>query len=160
MTIHEAIDRLQALIDNSRSLPLTRTVVIDREEALELIDRLRESLPDEVKQARWTVQEQRRLIEEAQAEAARTLSQATERAQVMTGEHELLRRAERQAAQIIHDAGERADELRQSADAYAAEVMLQVEAHLMRTVQTVKRGIELLRRPAAPAGDPRSSARR
>ena len=160
MTIHEAIDRLQSLIDNSRTLPLTRTVVVDRDEALDLIDRLRESLPDEVKQARWTVQEQRRLIEEAQAEAARTLSQATERAQVMTGEHELLRRAEKQAAQILREAGERADELRQSADAYAAEVMLQVETHLMRTVQTVKRGIELLRRPATPTGEPRSPARR
>ena len=72
MNIHEAVDRLEYLIAHSRQIPLTRTVVIDQEEALACIDDLRLSLPDEIKQARWTLQEQQRLLSEAQSEAART----------------------------------------------------------------------------------------
>src|SRR5260370_8227295 len=86
MNIHEAIDRLEYLIAHSRQIPLTRTVVIDQEEALACVDDLRLSLPDEIKQARWTLQEQQRLLSEAQAEAARPVSKAGERAQTMIGQ--------------------------------------------------------------------------
>ena len=81
MNIHEAVDRLEYLIAHSRQIPLTRTVVIDQEEVLACIDELRLSLPDEIKQARWTLQAQQRLLPEAQAEAARATFKSPDRAQ-------------------------------------------------------------------------------
>jgi cell division septum initiation protein DivIVA len=149
MNIHEAIDRLEYLIAHSRQIPLTRTVVIDQEEALACIDDLRLSLPDEIKQARWTLQEQQRLLSEAQAEAARTVSKAGERAQTMIGQHDLVRRAEKQAEAMLRDASTRAEETRRAADRYASEVMQSLETQLLRTMATVKKGVEALRTPAA-----------
>jgi vacuolar-type H+-ATPase subunit H len=151
MNIHEAIDRLEYLIGHSRQIPLTRTVVIDQEEALACIDDLRLSLPDEIKQARWTLQEQQRLLSEAQTEAARTVSKAGERAQTMIGQHELVKRAEKQADALLKDAGMKADETRRAADRYAWEVMQNLETQLLRAVATVKKGVEALRTsPAKP----------
>lgn len=147
MNIHEAIDRLEYVILHSRQIPLTRTVVVDQEEALELVDNLRVKLPDEIKQARWTLQEQQRILSEAQAEAARMIAQAGQRAQAMIGQQELIKRAEKQAETITRDATARADEVRRAADAYAWEVMQNLEAQLVRTVATVKKGVESLRRP-------------
>ena len=145
MNIHEAIDRLEYLIAHSRQIPLTRTVVIDQEEALSCIDELRLSLPDEIKQARWTLQEQQRLLSEAQSEAARTVSKAGERATTMIGQQELVKRAEKQAEAILKDAAQRGEETRRAADRYAWEVMQSLEAQLLRTVATVKKGVEALR---------------
>lgn len=145
MNIHEAIDRLDYLIAHSRQIPLTRTVVIDQEAVLTCIDDLRLSLPDEIKQARWTLQEQQRLLSEAQAEASRTISKASERAQTMMGQQELLKRAEKQAETILRDASARAEEVRRAADRYAWDVMQSLEAQLLRTVATVKKGVEALR---------------
>ena len=147
MNIHEAIDGLEYLIGHSRQIPLTRTVVIDQEEALQLIDDLRLALPDEITQARWTLQEQQRLLSEAQAEAARIISQAGERAQTMIGQQELHRRAEKQAEVLLKEASARADEVRKAADAYAFEVMQNLEAQLLKTMATVKKGVEALRKP-------------
>ncbi|HEV2013812.1 MAG TPA: hypothetical protein VGR77_08025 [Candidatus Dormibacteraeota bacterium] len=147
MNIHEAIDRLEYLIAHSRQIPLTRTVVIDQEEALACIDDLRLSLPDEIKQARWTLQEQQRLLSEAQAEAARTVTRASERAQTMIGQHELVKRAEKQAEQMLRETAAKADETRRAADRYAWEVMQSLESQLLRTVATVKKGVEALRTP-------------
>jgi len=147
MNIHEAVDRLEYLIAHSRQIPLTRTVVIDQEEALTCIDDLRLSLPDEIKQARWTLQEQQRLLSEAQAEAARTVSKASERAQTMIGQHELVKRAEKQAETMLKEAAAKADETRRAADRYAWDVMQSLEAQLLRTVATVKKGVEALRTP-------------
>jgi len=149
MNIHEAIDRLEYLIAHSRQIPLTRTVVIDQEEALTCIDDLRLSLPDEIKQARWTLQEQQRLLSEAQAEAARTVSKAGERAQTMIGQHDLVKRAEKQAEAMLKEASAKAEETRRSADRYASDVMQSLETQLLRTVATVKKGVEALRTPAA-----------
>jgi cell division septum initiation protein DivIVA len=149
MNIHEAIDRLEYLIAHSRQIPLTRTVVIDQEEALACIDDLRLSLPDEIKQARWTLQEQQRLLSEAQAEAARTVSKASERAQTMIGQHDLVKRAEKQAEALLRDASAKAEETRRAADRYAGDVMQSLESQLLRTMTTVKKGVEALRTPPA-----------
>ncbi len=147
MNIHEAIDRLEYLIGHSRQIPLTRTVVVDQEEVLACIDELRLSLPDEIKQARWTLQEQQRLLSEAQAEAARTVSKAGERAQTMIGQHDLVKRAEKQAEAMLKEATAKAEETRRAADRYASEVMQNLESQLLRTVATVKKGVEALRTP-------------
>jgi cell division septum initiation protein DivIVA len=152
MNIHEAIDRLEYLIAHSRQIPLTRTVVIDQEEALACIDDLRLSLPDEIKQARWTLQEQQRLLSEAQAEAARTVSKAGERAQTMIGQHDLVKRAEKQAEAMLREASLKAEETRRAADRYASDVMQSLESQLLRTVATVKKGVEALRTPVARPG--------
>ena len=149
MNIHEAIDRLEYLIGHSRQIPLTRTVVVDQEEVLACIDDLRLSLPDEIKQARWTLQEQQRLLSEAQAEAARTVSKAGERAQNMIGQHDLVKRAEKQAEAMLREASLKAEETRRAADRYAWDVMQSLETQLLRTVATVKKGVEALRTPAA-----------
>ena len=151
MNIHEAVDRLEYLIAHSRQIPLTRTVVIDQEEALACVDDLRLSLPDEIKQARWTLQEQQRLLSEAQAEAARTVSKASERAQTMIGQHELVKRAEKQAEAMLKEAAAKVDETRRAADRYAWDVMQNLEGQLLRTISTVKKGAESLRVPAAKA---------
>ena len=148
MNIHEAIDRLEYVIAHSRQIPLTRTVVVDQEEVLACIDDLRLSLPDEIKQARWTLQEQQRLLSEAQAEAARTVSKAGERAQTMIGQHDLVKRAEKQADAMLKEATAKAEETRRAADRYASEVMQNLESQLLRTVATVKKGVEALRTPA------------
>jgi len=148
MNIHEAIDRLEYLIAHSRQIPLTRTLVIDQEEALACVDDLRLSLPDEIKQARWTLQEQQRLLSEAQAEAARTVSKAGERAQTMIGQHDLVKRAEKQAEAMLREASAKAEETRRAADRYAWEVMQSLETQLLRTIATVKKGVETLRTPA------------
>lgn len=151
MNIHEAIDRLEYLIAHSRQIPLTRTVVIDSEEALACIDDLRLSLPDEVKQARWTLQEQQRLLSEAQAEAGRIVNRASERAVTMVGQQELLKRAEKQAETMLKEAQGKADEIRRAADRYAWDVMQNLESQLLRTVATVKKGVEALRTTPAKA---------
>jgi len=97
--------------------------MVNEDEMMELIDQVRFNLPDEIKQANWTVSEQQRIISEAHAEAARIMSRANERAEETASEHEILRRAERHSAM---------------------EQLKQLEAHLARTMATVRRGVEAL----------------
>lgn len=144
MNVYEAIDRLEYLITHSRRIPLTHSLAVDEDEAMELLDAIRASLPNEMKQARWTVQESQRLIAEAQAEAARLTGQATDRALNLIHQHELVRRAEQQAEAVLRDATQRAEEIRRSADTYVLEVMQRLETQLVAAIGTVRNGLQVL----------------
>ena len=135
---------MEYLVHHARHVPFSNQVVVDEDELMDLIDQLRFHLPDEMKQANWTVQEQQRLIAEAHAEATRILARANERAEIAVQEHEILRRTERQSQQTLREAQARADEIVREAEAYALEQLQQLEAHLSRTLATVKRGVEAL----------------
>jgi vacuolar-type H+-ATPase subunit H len=118
--------------------------MVNEDETMELIDQIRFNLPDEIKQANWTVSEQQRIITEAHAEAARIMSRANERAEETSSEHEVLRRAERHASQLVKDAQAKSDQIIHEAESYALEQLKQLEAHLGRTIATVRRGVEAL----------------
>jgi hypothetical protein len=135
---------MEFLVHHARRVPFSSQVMVDEVEIVELLDELRASLPDEMKQANWTVQEQQRLIAEAHAEASRITARASERAASAVQEHEVLRRVERQSQQTLREAQVRADETVREAEAYALEQLQQLEAHLSRTLATVKRGVEAL----------------
>jgi vacuolar-type H+-ATPase subunit H len=118
--------------------------MVDAEEMMELLDQLRFNLPDEIKQANWTIHEQNRLIAEAHSESARILTRANEAAEKAMSNQELVRRAEHLAAQRVREAEGRADEIVREAEVYARDQLQQLEAHLSRTLATVKRGVEAL----------------
>jgi vacuolar-type H+-ATPase subunit H len=152
---------MEYLVRHARHVPFSSQVMMDEDEVMELLDQLRFDLPEEIKQANWTVQEQQRLISEAHAEAARIMARANERAQQAVQEHEILRRAERQAQQTVREARAKSDEIIRESELYALQQLQQLEAHLSRTLGTVKRGVEALQsstaaaRPAAERGDER-----
>ena len=153
MKVDEILDRMEYLVHHARRVPFSSQVMLDEMEVVELLDELRASLPDEIKQANWTVQEHRRLIGEAHAEATRITARANERAESVVQGHEVLRRVERQSQQTLREAQVRADDIVREAEAYALEQLQQLEAHLSRTLATVKRGVEALQ-PHQPADPP------
>src|SRR5207244_3230173 len=115
-------DRFEYLIQNARHVPLSTQIMLNEDELMELIDQIRFNLPDEIKQANWTVSEQQRIVAEAHAEAARTMSRANERAEESASEHEILRRAERHAAQVVKDSQAQGDQIIREAEATALDL--------------------------------------
>ena len=51
MDILQLIDRLEELFNESKSIPLTRNVMVDEDRMLDIIDQMRIAIPEEVKKA-------------------------------------------------------------------------------------------------------------
>jgi vacuolar-type H+-ATPase subunit H len=154
-TVIDLVDQLEELVSTGRRVPFTSGVMVNEDEVLELIDRTRLALPDELMQARHLLEDQRRVLTEAEQEAERILSraeaevdrivaEAQARAAVMVNDHALVDQAREQAATLIAQAEERAAKTCSDADAYAREVMLRLEDQLMRAATTVRKGIDAL----------------
>ena len=138
------IERLEAIVANGRKFPFSNNVVIDQAEALEWIDQLRVTIPEEIKSARRVTNEVERLLEQAREEAEQILARAQEQATYLIEERELTRQAEELGQEIARQAHVDADAVRRGADDYASEVLLGLETDVMRTLKTIQRGLELL----------------
>jgi cell division septum initiation protein DivIVA len=160
-SVIELIDHLEYLVHRAQRVPFTHNVMIDEDEILDLLDQIHVNMPEEIKQSRTVLAEQERLLSEAQQESARITQTAAQKAEGMVTSHELARKAEDKGQAIIREAQQRAEDQKRAADDYAADVMQQLESHLVRTVATVRKAQETLKKPTpAVAGDDGGAARR
>src|SRR5712675_77488 len=79
MDVLVLIDKLDDLVHNAKAVPLTDQVRIDREEIYDILDQMRATIPEEIKQARWIVKERQEMLAEAKREVDRLLAEAGER---------------------------------------------------------------------------------
>ena len=138
------VERLESLIANGKKLPLTTNVVVDQNAALGLIDELRVAVPEEVRAAKRINAEGERIIEKAQEEAERIIARAQEQAAFLIDERGLTQSAGAQSRQIVATAHRDADDIRRGADEYAVGVLVGLEADVVKTLTSIKNGIELL----------------
>ena len=95
--ILQMIDRLEELVNNGARLPLSSKVVIDENAFLNIIDQMRISIPQEIKQAKEIQLERDKYVAQAHEEARRILAQAREDAAKQLDEHQLRQQAQAQA---------------------------------------------------------------
>jgi chromosome segregation ATPase len=162
MDILYLVDRLENLIAGSRRMPLMNQIIIKESDIFNIIEQMRTSIPEEIKQARRVVQEKERILAQAQADASNLLARAREETErVMQREgllraaeersQELVQRAENQTQNMIQLAEERSEQLKIDADAYVAETLRNLREHLVsvetevsRTILSVERGLDSL----------------
>ena len=144
MDVLALIDKLDDLVHNARAVPLTDQVRIDREAIYELLDQMRATIPEEIKQARWIVKERQEMLAEAKRESDRIVEEARDRAERQASEQEVVKLAQKQADDIMDEARLREREVRLGAEDYADEVLGTLEVTLEKFTSAVRRGRERL----------------
>ena len=90
MDVLVLIDKLDDLVHNAKAVPLTDQVRIDREEIYDILDQMRATIPEEIKQARWIVKERQEMLAEAKREAERIIREAREEQVRLISEEEIV----------------------------------------------------------------------
>ena len=138
------IERLDALVEQGRRMPMTNSVVVDRVAATDLIEQLRVAVPEEVRQAKRINDESSRLVERAQDEAERIIARAQEQAAFLIEERELTKAAEQRSDEIVEEARTEAQGIQQGADAYAANTLVKLEGEVVKALESIRRGLSAL----------------
>ena len=144
MDVLVLIDKLDDLVHNAKPVPLTDQVRVDKEEIYDILDQMRATIPEEIKQARWIVKERQEMLAEAKKEAERIIKDARERQERLVGEEEVTKQAERAAEDIVEDARAREREIRLGTEHYAVEILNTLEVNLSKILAAVQRGRERL----------------
>ena len=144
MDILQLIDRLEELFNESKSIPLTRNVMVDEDRMLDIIDQMRIAIPEEVKKAQQLLGQRDRVLAQAQEEANRTLELARQKADQLAAKETVVQEAQRRADQIVAQARSEADGIRLDADDYAMDSLEKLHEELLRITNQVANGIRLL----------------
>jgi len=144
MDILQLIDRLEELFNESKSIPLTRNVMVDEDRMLDIIDQMRIAIPEEVKKAQQLLGQRDRVLAQAQEEANRTLELARQKADQLTSKENVIVEAQRRADQLMAQARADAENVRLDADDYVMRSLTQLQAELERITNQVINGIRVV----------------
>jgi regulator of protease activity HflC (stomatin/prohibitin superfamily) len=93
--LYETVDELTTVIENARSVPMSGSCLVPRDHLLDLLDDLRESLPEDVQAAGAIVEQRTEILSQAQAEAERLVAEGRRHREA------LLADAQAQQAEIL-----------------------------------------------------------
>jgi len=140
MTIEGILDELESLLIDASRVPFTNKRVIEEDDAIRLLDELREKLPSQITEASHIVAEKQRILEKAQEEAQKLVDQAKQHAIKLVDESAIAKQAQEQSNEIVLLASKEASNLRNDAMLYADNVFKHLEAQLARTLEVVHQG--------------------
>lgn len=149
MDIQHLVDRLEDLIDEGRHMPFSKYTMIDEERALEIIDQMRISIPEEIEKSARILQQRDRVLAQANEEAARILQQARSKGNEMLEQDVNVQAAQNRAANIVEQARQQAAQMTAEADQYVMNILSRLEQNLLRNVNQVRNGINEINHAAA-----------
>jgi hypothetical protein len=144
MDILHLVDRLEELVNHSRSIPFTHNVIVDEDRMLDIIDQMRVAIPEEVKKSQQILAQKDRVIAQAKEEADRTVQIAQEKSDKLSDRDSIVQDARKKATQIEAEAELRAKTIRSDADDYVSETLTNLEIALERVLNQVRNGIYIL----------------
>lgn len=145
------VDELIDIVATAKNVPLSASVMISREEVLELLEAAREELPEELRRARRLLKDREEVLATARREATEIVDDARVQAERMVQRTEIVRQAEYRAVRIVEDAEAEGRRLKHEAEDYVDQRLAGFEIVLDRTMKTVRAGRERL---AAVPADP------
>lgn len=110
MDILKTIDQIEQLIEESFKVPLSDNILINKEELVGLVEAVKESIPDDLKKAKYVNMEKQKIIDDAESEAKLILKEADEKLRLKLSGEEVYKAAKLEAERILVEAKNKYDE--------------------------------------------------
>ena len=137
MDLSARIQQLEELVRDAKSMPLSSSALLNRDEVLELITQMKDSLPDEITQARWIVKDREELLAKARRDTEAMVEAAREEQLRMASHEAVVQRAQEEAQRIVQEASEDGRRLRLESEDYVDAKLAQLEGALQRILEDV-----------------------
>ena len=133
-----SLDALQRLIERAKAVPMSASCMINRAEALALVEAARSALATESDAARHAAEASPPVLERAKEQAAEVVRTAEEEAHRLVEDTAVVQAARRRADELQQQAAAEADALRREADIYVDGRIAAMEAGLQKTLTQIQ----------------------
>ena len=121
--IEQIIDEIEEYIDNCRFQPLSNTkIVVNKDEISDLLDDLRQNIPDEVRKYQRIIANRDAILHDAQDKADEMIRKANEMTSTLVSEHEIMQQAFREANAVMEETSRKAEMILENATAEANDI--------------------------------------
>ena len=130
MNVEELLDLMEETLEAGTAVPFAAAKrVVDVDRMRDIIDEVRNNLPDEVRE---------QILKNARMESETIIQQAEERARGLVSEQEIVKRSQQRAVEILTAAQGQAKELTRNATMYCESILKNSEEVLARSVSDIK----------------------
>lgn len=145
MDLDTALNSLEHQLADARPVPLSASVMVNKEDLDRVAQAIRSALPEEIRQARWVLKERDELLAQATRDAEQIVGDGQLERDRLLSDTEIVREAHREAQRIIDRASEEGRKIRHEAEDYVDGKLGDFEVVLQKTLATVTRGRDRLR---------------
>ncbi|ACV62054.1 hypothetical protein Dtox_1169 [Desulfofarcimen acetoxidans DSM 771] len=140
MELFNVLNELEELIESSTKIPFSRKVLVDEEKVLDYLDRIRAVLPEEVRQAKWVVQEREKVLSDTKKEASKLIENAQKQVMQQADESEIVQQSRIIAEEIVEQSKMVSQEMREGARIYADDILKGLEDNLGKLLNEIQQG--------------------
>ena len=130
MRVIDLLAELEEIVEKGNAVPFSSKALIDPEEIIEIIDEIRDSLPEELTEAKKIVAERKKIISTAQSEAEHMKAEAEKRLKELIDTNEVTKTATAQANEIIRNANASAKALKTGTQNYTDKLLYSFQLQL------------------------------
>lgn len=142
--VQRRLDRLTALLEDARSMPMSASCVVNRGEVLGLLEELRFALPEALRRASTVLQDKESVVQDGRAEADALLERAREQRSALLSKSAVHKAARTEADKLLDEAQAQADAMRLEVEDYVDSKLANFEIVLSKTLGAVQRGRQAL----------------
>ena len=137
--VQHLLDMLYEMIDGAKNAPLTSDkCILNRDEALDLLDEISNQLPGELKQAKTIVDSRSELITNAKREAENIMKSAQAQARQLVSQEAIYLEAKNQANDMVRAAQDKIKELKKVTNDYVDDSLRRTEEAIQMALEEVK----------------------
>lgn len=151
MDLDTALNSLEHALAEARPVPLSASVMVNKEDLERISQAIRAAMPEEIRQARWVLKERDQLLAQASRDAEQIVADGHVERDRLLSDTEIVREAHREAQRIVDRAAEEGRKIRHEAEDFVDAKLGDFEALLQKTLATVTKGRDRLRGRQASA---------
>ena len=148
--VREQLDDLRSTVEDARSRPMSHSVVVNRDELLETLDKLERAIAAATAESDRVLAQREEVLAEGEAIAIELVRQAELRRDALVSDSEVFRVGQHRADELLASAHAEAAALRADVEAYIGQRFATLEESLERTLTEVRRGVAQLNGQATP----------
>ena len=141
----ERVRQVIELLGDARPMPLSSSVVVNRDELVAILRAALDELPEEVRAARWLLKEREEYLEQARSDAKARVDEASRQVEQMVQRTEITRQAEIRAQRLIDDAEAESRRHRRETEDWCEQRLAAFDETLAKVTDAVQNGRERLR---------------
>lgn len=138
--LEDLVHQLEEIIRSARNMPLSSSALVDRKEALDLIETLERSIPEEIARARAVIRDRDEILHRGHAQAERIVERAKGEREQLLSKTEIVQAASRESDRMVAEAEAVARRIRAEAETYVEGKLATFEVVLQKTLAAVERG--------------------
>ena len=139
MDIVQIISELEQEFVNSKNFLWSKKTLVNMDKCASLIAEIKANLPTAIQEATYVLSKKEQIMNNAQAEAKRTLAEAEFRAEQLVSSSEIFKKSEQAAQEMIDNANKKCAQLYAVTRENVDKMLRSVEMYLDQNLNVVRR---------------------